>query len=51
MSTGTLIWIIMAVLVVCCGFTQCRVVRVLIKGEPVPKILKWHAWVPRGGRS
>ena len=35
MSTGTIIWIIVAVLVVCCCFTHRRVIRALVKHEPI----------------
>lgn len=50
MSSGTIIWIILAVLVVCCCFTHRRVIRALVKHEPMPKAPKWHVWVPRDGR-
>ena len=39
MSTGTLIGIIVAVLVVCCS-THRRVIRALNRGEPMPKAPK-----------
>ena len=50
MSTGTVILIVVAVLIVCCCFTHRRVIRALVKHEPMPKAPKWHVWVPRDGR-
>ena len=50
MSAGTIIWIIVAILVVCCCFTHRRVIRALIKGEPMPKAPKWHCWVKKENR-
>ena len=50
MSSGTIILIVVAVLVVCCCFTHRRVIRALLKHEPMPKAPKWHVWVPRTGR-
>ncbi len=37
--------IVVIVLVCCCCFTHRRVIRALIKGEPMPKAPKWHFWV------
>ena len=37
MKTGTIIAIIVCVLVACCLFTHRRVIRALIKHEPMPK--------------
>ena len=52
MSTGAIIGIIVAVLVLCCCFTHRRVIRALIKHEPMPKAPKWHVWVkPENRRS
>ena len=50
MSTGTVIWIIVALLVVCCCSTHRRVIRALIKHEPMPKAPKWHYWVKKENR-
>ena len=44
MSTGAIIGIIVAVLVLCCCFTHHRVIKALIKHEPMPKAPKWHVW-------
>ena len=49
-STGTVIWIIVALLVVCCCSTHRRVIRALIKHEPMPKAPKWHYWVKKENR-
>ena len=40
MSTGTIVWIVAAVLVVCCCITHRRVIRALVKHEPMPKAPK-----------
>ena len=50
MNAGTIILIIAAVLIVCCGFTHRRVFRALVKHEPMPKAPKCHVWVPGDGR-
>ena len=50
MKTGTIIVIIVCVLVVCCLFTHRRVIRALIKHEPMPKAPKWHFWVRKENR-
>ena len=50
MSTSTIIWIIVAVLVVCCCFTHRRVFKALIKHEPMPKAPSWHVWVKKENR-
>ena len=52
MSTGAIIGIIVAVLILCCCFTHRRVIKALIKHEPMPKAPKWHVWVkPENRRS
>ena len=52
MSTGAIIGIIVAVLVVCCCFTHRRVIKALINHEPMPKAPNWHFWVkPENRRS
>ena len=50
MRAGTVIWIVIAVLVVCCCFTHSRVIRALIKHEPMPKAPDWHFWVKKENR-
>lgn len=50
MKTGTVITIIVCVLLACCLFTHRRVIRALIKHEPMPKAPKWHFWVKREKR-
>ena len=40
MSAGTIILIVVAVLIVCCCFTHRRVIRALVKHEPMPKAPK-----------
>ncbi len=52
MKTGTIILIVALALCVCCLFTHRRVIRALIKHEPMPKAPKWHCWVkPENRRS
>ena len=52
MSTGAIIGIIIGVLAVRCCYTHRRVIRALIKHEPMPKAPKWHVWVkPENRRS
>ena len=50
MSAGTIILIVVAVLLVCCCITHRRVIRALVKHEPMPKAPKWHFWVPEKDR-
>ncbi len=49
MSTGTIILIIVVLLLVCC-YTHRRVIRALIKHEPMPKAPKWHVRVKKDNR-
>jgi len=32
-------------LVGCCAYTHRRVIKALVKGEPMPKAPAWHIWV------
>ena len=50
MSTGAIILIIVAVLLLCCCFTHRRVIRALIRHEPMPKAPNWHVWVKKENR-
>ena len=50
MKPGAIIGIVISVLVVCCLFTHRRVIRALIKNEPMPKAPKWHFWVKKEDR-
>ena len=45
MSNKSIIGIIIVLLVLCCCFTYRRVIKALIKHEPMPKTPKWHVWV------
>ena len=49
MKLSTIILIIVCIMVVCC-YTHRRVIRALIKHEPMPKAPKWHCWVPKEKR-
>ncbi len=50
MTTGGIIAVIAAVLILCCCFVHRRVIRALIRHEPMPKAPKWHVWVKPGNR-
>ena len=50
MKTGTIILIIVLILVACCLFTYRRVIKALIKHEPMPKAPSWHFWVSKENR-
>ncbi len=50
MSTGTVIGIVVLLLIACCCYTHRRVIRALIKHEPMPKAPGWHFWVPKDKR-
>ena len=45
MKPGTIILLVVLVLVACCLYTHRRVIKALIKHEPMPKAPKWHFWV------
>lgn len=49
MKTGTIIAVIICVLLVCC-YTHRRVIKALIKNEPMPKAPNWHFWVKKENR-
>ena len=44
MKKKTMIWIVVCVLMACCVYAHRRVIRALIKHEPMPKAPKWHVW-------
>ena len=50
MKPGYIVLIVVCVLLLCCCFTHQRVIRALIKHEPMPKAPKWHFWVKKEGR-
>ena len=45
-----LIWMIVALLVLCCLFTHRRVIKALVKHEPMPKAPAWHVWMKKENR-
>ena len=49
MKPGYIVLIVVCILLLCC-FTHRRVIRALIKHEPMPKAPKWHFWVKTEGR-
>ena len=50
MKTGTIIAVIICVMIVCCCYTYRRVIKALIKNEPMPKAPNWHFWVKKENR-
>ncbi|MBR3314433.1 MAG: hypothetical protein IKG18_09875 [Atopobiaceae bacterium] len=50
MKTGTIIAIVAIVLVGGCLYTHRRVIRALVKHEPMPKAPSWHVWVKQENR-
>ena len=51
MSTGLIIEIgIIFLLICCCCFVHRRVIKALLKHEPMPKAPKWHCWIPKKNR-
>ena len=37
--------IAVCLMIVCCLYTHRRVIKALIKNEPMPNAPKWHCWV------
>lgn len=50
MSVGEIIGIVVVVLACCCCFTHRRVIKALVKHEPMSKAPKWHCWVKKENR-
>ncbi len=50
MKRGIIILIVVLALLACCCFTHRRVIRALLKGEPMPKAPSWHVWVKKEDR-
>lgn len=44
MKKETMIWIIVCALVACFVCIHRRVIRALIRHEPMPAAPKWHVW-------
>ncbi len=42
---GKIIAIVLCLLVLCCLYTHRRVIKALLKHEPMPLAPKWHFWV------
>jgi hypothetical protein len=45
MRTKAIVGIIAVAAVGCCMYTHRRVIRALVKHEPMPKAPAWHVWV------
>ena len=41
---GKIIAIVVCLLVLCCLYTHRRVIKALVKHEPMPPAPKWHFW-------
>ncbi len=50
MKKRTVVLIIACLLIACCIYTHRRVIRALIKKEPMPKAPNWHFWVKKENR-
>ncbi len=50
MSKKTIAAIILCPLILCCLYTHRRVIKALVKNEPMPKAPKWHCWVKKENR-
>ncbi len=50
MKRSTIAAIIICPLFACCLYTHRRVIKALVKGEPMPKAPKWHCWVKKENR-
>ena len=50
MSAGVIAIIVICAAVICCMFTHRRVIRAILKHEPMPKAPKWHFWVKSENR-
>ncbi len=44
MKKRILLRILICVLVTCCVYAHRRVIRALIRHEPMPEAPKWHVW-------
>ena len=49
MDPWIIVLIVVCVLLVCC-FTHRRVIRALLRHEPMPKAPNWHVWVKKENR-
>ena len=49
-KAGIIALVVVVLLVACCCYTHRRVIRALIKHEPMPKAPKWHCWVKKENR-
>ena len=50
MDPWIIVLIVVCVLHVCCCFTHRRVIRALLRHEPMPKAPNWHVWVKKENR-
>ncbi len=50
MKKKTIFVIIILLLITAFVFIHRRVIRAVIKGEPMPKAPSWHVWVPETKR-
>ena len=50
MKKRSIIIIALLLLVACCLFVHRRVIKALLRHEPLPKAPGWHFWVAAGDR-
>lgn len=50
MNPWGIVGIVVGVLLACCCIVHRRVIRALIKREPLPKAPKWHCWIKKENR-
>ena len=50
MKSKKFVMILVCALVLCCLFVHRRVIKALIRHEPMPKAPKWHCWVKKENR-
>ena len=50
MKNSTIVLIVIVILMACCPFTHRRVIKAVLKKEPMPKAPNWHFWVPKDQR-
>ena len=50
MKTSVVVRVADAAVVGCCLYTHRRVIKALVKNEPMPKAPSWHVWVKKEDR-
>lgn len=50
MDAKIIVGVVVCGVVGCCLYTHRRVIKALVKGEPMPKAPNWHVWVKKENR-